>query len=103
MRGSKIGRLLGFFGSGARTAAVAAAERRERFTLRGAAAAAFSDVPVYSVEGIVMTHAHFWLLVDMLVVLAGHHSCAAGLVKRAVEALIGQPKLSPDVATPVAL
>jgi len=94
MRGSKIGRLLGFFGGGARKAAAAAAEKRGRFTLRGAAAAAVSDVPVYAGEGTVVTHAHFWLLVDMLVALAAHHRCAAGLVKRAVEALLVQVRNS---------
>ena len=92
MRTTKLGKALDFFSSkggskaaGGKAAAAAAAQL----------AAALSS---YAGEGIVVSYAHFWLLLDMLGTLASVQRCTALQVKRAVEALLVQPRLSPDVA-----
>jgi hypothetical protein len=45
-----------------------------------------------------VTYAHFWLLLDMLASLASTQRCTALLITRAVEGLLVQPALAPDVA-----
>lgn len=80
LRGSKIGRALGFFGS---------SPKDEK---KGDA-----QVLTYSGEGTVVSHAHFWLLIDMLVHMASTQRCVAGAVKRACECMLVQPKLSAHV------
>lgn len=89
MRGSKIGKALGFFGDKSKGKGAAAA---------AAAAQLAAALSSYSGEGTVVSYAHFWLLLDMVGTLAAVQRCTALQAKRAVEALLVQPKLSPDVA-----
>jgi hypothetical protein len=95
-RGSKIGKALGFF-AGKLKAVAAGGGLGSGKGANEAGPHGGPDGPAWTGEGTVVTHAHFWVLLDALAQLASAQRCTAGLVKRAVECMLVLPKLSPDV------
>lgn len=87
-RGTKIGKALGLFGR----------QAQEKGGQDGGADGG-DDGGAWTGEGTVVSHAHFWLLIDMMAQLSASQRCTAGLCKRSVECMLVQPRLAPDVAT----